>query len=114
MKPLRSPRSPHASQDTCDADKLNIVCIGKGFVLPSVRDSPAPREYSFLVLETDPLVGINVKRCGFLDNVAGSSTDPHHRRMFGMCVVGRRQLECLSEAEKRELRGTHLHRICLP
>jgi len=37
--------------------KTPVTLTKDRFACPSLGDSPAPREYDFLVLETDPLVG---------------------------------------------------------
>jgi hypothetical protein len=112
MVPLCSTQHFDTTQHAGDADELGVVEIGQWFVWPLFRDCPTPEECGLRALETDPLVNINVKRCSLLGDVARSAADPHHRRMFCRCVVGRRELERFSGGRDVISKGwTHIEDI---
>jgi len=90
MKPLWALLGFYPGQDARNADKPGAIRIKDRFVRPTFRDGPTPGKWGFLVRETNPMIGVDVK--GSRLRSAGSAADPHYRRMLSRCVASGTQL----------------------
>ena len=103
MKPFCSSCASDAIQHASDTDKLGKIWVRCWFVSPRVRNCPTPGERSHRTVEVDPLVNINIEQCRLHDNVVRSATDSQQRGVFCGCIVGRRELECLSAGQNEKV-----------
>jgi hypothetical protein len=100
---LRSPRrSYHPGQNPRNTDELGAVWVGDWLVRPPVRNSPPPREYGFLVRKTNPVVHIDVEGRRFLNDIAGSATNPHYGRVLAGASFAGNSCDAFQETEMQE------------
>lgn len=86
LRPRKGSHRSHASKSAGNVDKLEGIWIGDWLVRPPFWNRPTPGEQDLPIWEADPMI-IDVERCSFPNNVAGSAADPHNGKVFCRRVI---------------------------